>query len=114
MSDCLFCKIAGGEIEATIVHQDESCVAFEDISPQAPTHVLVVPREHIATLNDLLGEHEPLVGHLLATARTIARKRGHGESGYRTVINCQEGAGQSVFHLHVHVLGGRRFSWPPG
>jgi histidine triad (HIT) family protein len=114
MSDCLFCKIVNGELESKLVHEDERCVAFEDIAPQAPTHVLVVPREHIATLNDLQPEHEALVGHLLAVGRSVARKRGHGESGYRTVINCQEGAGQSVFHLHVHVLGGRRFGWPPG
>lgn len=114
MSDCLFCKIAAGEIEAKLLHEDDLCVAFEDVSPQAPTHVLVVPREHIATLNEIDSAKEALAGHLLSVARKVARQRGHGESGYRAVINCQEGAGQSVFHLHVHVLGGRRFAWPPG
>ena len=114
MSDCLFCKIVSGEMETRLVHEDELCVAFEDIAPQAPTHVLVVPREHIATLNEIESSKEALAGHLLSVARKVARQRGHGESGYRTVINCQEGAGQSVFHLHVHVLGGRRFAWPPG
>jgi histidine triad (HIT) family protein len=114
MSDCLFCKIAAGEIETRFVHEDDLCVAFEDIAPQAPTHILVIPREHIATLNEVDASKEALAGHLLSVARKIARKRGHGESGYRVVLNCQEGAGQSVFHLHVHVLGGRRFAWPPG
>jgi len=114
MSDCLFCKIVAGEVEAKLVHEDELCVAFEDTTPQAPTHVLVAPREHIATLNEIGAEREALAGHLISVARKVARKRGHGESGYRLVINCQEGAGQSVFHLHVHVLGGRRFGWPPG
>lgn len=114
MSDCLFCRIVAGEIPSNLIHEDDHCVAFEDVGPQAPTHVLVVPREHIASMNDLSQDHEQLAGHLLLVAMKVARQRGHGESGYRTVINCQEGAGQSVFHLHVHVLGGRRFSWPPG
>jgi histidine triad (HIT) family protein len=114
MSDCLFCQIVAGDVPSNFVHEDDRCVAFEDIGPQAPTHVLVVPREHIASMNDLNEDHEALLGHLLRVAMKVARQRGHGESGYRTVINCQEGAGQSVFHLHVHVLGGRRFSWPPG
>jgi histidine triad (HIT) family protein len=114
MSDCLFCKIAAGEIPSKIVHQDDRCVAFEDINPQAPTHVLVIPREHIATMNDVGPGQTPLAGHLLATAAAIAKERGLSDSGYRAVINCQEGAGQSVFHVHVHLLGGRRFAWPPG
>jgi histidine triad (HIT) family protein len=111
---CLFCKIIAGEIGSKRVHEDELAVAFEDIQPQAPTHVLVVPRAHLATVNDVTAEHEALVGHLVRVAQRIAVQRGHGESGYRLVLNCQEGAGQSVFHLHLHLLGGRRFRWPPG
>ncbi len=112
--DCLFCSIIDGKIESRVVHQDDQCVAFEDINAQAPTHVLVVPREHLATINEVAEPHEQLIGHLVRTAQQIAVARGHGEEGYRLVFNCQEGAGQSVFHVHLHVLAGRSFRWPPG
>ncbi|MGD8396996.1 MAG: histidine triad nucleotide-binding protein [Candidatus Eiseniibacteriota bacterium] len=112
--DCIFCRIAGGEVPSSRVHEDASVVAFDDLNPQAPVHVLVVPREHIATLNDLEAGHEALAGHMVLVARQIAAARGLAEPGYRLVWNCQEGAGQSVFHLHLHLLGGRRMRWPPG
>jgi histidine triad (HIT) family protein len=111
---CLFCNIVSGKLESKRVHEDEHCVAFEDVNPQAPTHVLVVPREHLATLNEVTGDHDQLMGHLVRTAGEIANKRGHQEEGYRLVFNCQEGAGQSVFHIHLHLLAGRPFGWPPG
>jgi histidine triad (HIT) family protein len=113
-NDCLFCKIIAGEIPAELVHQDERCVAIRDINPQAPTHVLVLPREHLESLDDASARDEALLGHLLRVGARIAHSEGHGESGYRTVINNGAGAGQSVFHLHVHVLGGRVMNWPPG
>jgi histidine triad (HIT) family protein len=113
-NDCLFCRIIAGTVPATVVHQDEYCVAIRDINPQAPTHVLVVPREHVESLDDASQKDEALLGHLLRMAARIANEEGHSEGGYRTVINTGAGAGQSVFHLHVHVLGGRPFSWPPG
>ena len=112
--DCLFCNIVSGKIDSKRVHEDDRCIAFEDINPQARTHMLVVPREHLATINDVTEDHEALVGHLVRVAQQIARRNGHGESGYRLVFNCQEGAGQSVFHVHLHLLGGRSFGWPPG
>lgn len=112
--DCLFCRIVTGDIPAKIVREDEHAIAFEDISPQAPTHVLVVPRRHVATLNDLTPADEVLVGHLVALARDIAHERGHADAGYRTVFNCNADAGQTVFHIHLHLLGGRTLSWPPG
>jgi histidine triad (HIT) family protein len=111
---CLFCKIIAGEIPGSFVHQDERCVVIRDINPQAPTHVLVVPREHIESLDDAAQKDEALLGHLLRVAARVANDEGHGESGYRSVVNNGAGAGQSVFHLHVHVLGGRPMSWPPG
>jgi histidine triad (HIT) family protein len=113
-NNCLFCRIIAGEIPAEFVHQDDLCVAIQDINPQAPTHVLIIPREHFESLDDATHKHEPLLGHLLRLAARIANERGHGDSGYRTVINTGAGAGQSVFHLHVHVLGGRPMNWPPG
>lgn len=112
--DCLFCKIASGDVDARIVHEDDRCLAFEDVNPQAPTHVLVVPRRHIATLNDLGPDDEGLVGHLVTVAGDIAEDRGHAGAGYRVVMNCNAGAGQSVFHIHLHLLAGRSLSWPPG
>jgi histidine triad (HIT) family protein len=113
-SDCLFCKIVKEEIPSKKVYEDEQVYAFRDINPQAPTHVLVVPKEHIPTLNDVEERHEPLVGRVVRAASKLAKDAGHGESGYRLAVNCQSGAGQSVFHIHAHVLGGRSFRWPPG
>ncbi len=114
MTDCLFCKMVSGEIEPDLVYEDDEVIAFRDINPQAPTHVLVVPREHIATLNDLQPRHAELVGRMFLAAKEVARKEGIEQRGYRTVINCNREAGQSVFHLHLHVLGGRAMGWPPG
>jgi histidine triad (HIT) family protein len=111
---CLFCKIVAGKVPADFVHQDERCVVIRDINPQAPTHVLVIPREHLESLDDAAQKDEPLLGHLLRVSARVANEQGHDEGGYRTVINTGAGAGQSVFHLHVHVLGGRPMHWPPG
>jgi len=111
--DCLFCKIIAGKIPADFVHQDERCVVIRDINPQAPTHVLVIPRDHIESLDDASQKEEALLGHLLRVGARVANDLGHGESGYRSVVNTGAGAGQSVFHVHVHVLGGRPLNWPP-
>lgn len=113
MSECIFCKIASGEIPAEIVFQDDVCLAFKDINPAAPVHVLVIPKEHIPTLNDLAPEHESITGHILTVAKTIARDLGVAESGYRMVANCNSDGGQAVFHIHFHLLGGRQLAWPP-
>lgn len=113
-ASCLFCKIISGEIPGEFLHQDDRCVVIRDINPQAPTHVLIVPREHLESLDDASQRDELLLGHLLRVGARVANDAGHGESGYRTVINNGAGAGQSVFHLHVHVLGGRPMNWPPG
>lgn len=111
-ADCLFCRIARKEIPATIVAEDDHCVAFRDIGPQAPTHVLVIPRQHVSTLDEVT---DPLlIGRLMTMAAEIARKENVVDAGYRTVINTNANGGQTVFHLHVHVLGGRRLTWPPG
>ena len=112
MSDCLFCKIAAGEIPADIVKKTDKFVAFRDISPQAPTHVLVIPTYHIASLND--AKDPDLLGRMLAFARDLARELGIAERGYRVVVNTNPDGGQTVFHLHVHLLGGRVMKWPPG
>ena len=112
--DCIFCKIAAGEIPAAKIFEDERAVVFRDINPQAPTHALVIPRAHVASLNDAGEADEALLGHLLLVAARVAREEGLAESGYRTVINTGAGAGQSVFHIHVHLIGGRRLTWPPG
>ena len=114
MADCLFCKIISGEIPGAIVYQDDRLIAFKDINAQAPMHVLVVPRRHIATLNDLGPEDDALVGEMTRRAAAIAKEHGHSDRGYRTIFNCNAGAGQTVFHIHMHVLGGRRLGWPPG
>ena len=112
--DCIFCKIVAGEIPAGKVYEDERAVAFSDINPQAPTHALIIPRRHIASLSEAEEGDESLLGHLLLVAARVARAAGHAEGGFRTVINTGAGAGQTVFHVHVHVLGGRRLTWPPG
>jgi histidine triad (HIT) family protein len=114
VSDCLFCRIVAGEIPAAIVHQNDHLIAFKDITPQAPTHVLIVPRRHIATLNDLTAEDDGLVGEMVRTAAAIAKANGHADRGYRTVLNTNADAGQTVFHIHLHLLGGRKMTWPPG
>ena len=111
---CLFCRIVAGEVDATIVFEDDHCLAFEDINPTAPTHVLVIPRQHIATVNELGDGDEGSVGHLVTVAQRIAAERGHDGDGYRLVINCNRAGGQTVYHLHLHLLGGRTLSWPPG
>jgi len=112
--NCLFCKIIAGQFPGSLVHQDEHCVVIRDINPQAPMHVLVIPREHIESLDEVSQKEEALMGHLLRVSARVANDEGHAEAGYRTVINTGAGAGQSVFHLHVHVLAGRQMNWPPG
>jgi histidine triad (HIT) family protein len=111
---CLFCRIIAGQIPSQKVYEDELLFAFEDINPQAPLHALIVPRRHIATLNDLRDEDDALVGMMMRRAAALAKDRGFHDSGYRTVFNCNSHAGQTVFHIHLHVLGGRALSWPPG
>ncbi len=113
-SDCLFCRIAAGEVPSTKVHEDDVVVAIRDIAPRAPTHILLMPREHIASAAELTEAHGPLLGHLFAVAAQVARDEGIEESGYRLVSNVGRWAGQTVDHLHVHLMGGRSFSWPPG
>ena len=112
--NCVFCKIATGEIESAIVYRDDKIVAFDDTNPQAPHHVLLIPREHMDSLNDASQGDEALIGHLFRIAAKIADQRGLGEEGFRTVVNTGPRAGQSVLHLHVHLLGGRDMTWPPG
>lgn len=114
MADCLFCNIVDKSIPADIVFADDEVVAFRDINPQAPTHILIIPREHIATLNDLTSDQAALVGRLVLVARQLAQEAGIAEDGYRTVFNCNRAAGQAVFHIHLHLLGGRSMTWPPG
>ena len=111
---CLFCRIVAGEIPSKIAYQDDALVAFHDINPQAPVHFLIVPRKHIATLNDVTPDDEPLIGRMHARAAALAHELGVAERGYRAVFNCNSEAGQSVFHIHLHVLGGRPMAWPPG
>jgi histidine triad (HIT) family protein len=113
-SNCLFCKILSGDIPADIVYESETAIAFRDINPQAPTHLVIIPRKHIATINDIVEEDEVLVGSLFSAAREIAAAEGIAEDGFRAVMNCNEGAGQTVFHIHLHLLGGRPLTWPPG
>ena len=114
MTDCIFCRIARGELPANIAYEDDDVVAFHDLQPQAPTHILVIPKQHFSTLLELDEEQALLLGKLQLTAVEIARQQGLDEEGFRVVTNCLESAGQSVFHIHVHLLGGRAFSWPPG
>lgn len=114
MSDCLFCKIITKTIPATIVHEDDHVVAFRDIAAKAPTHILVIPKKHIATLNDLNNDDKHLLGHMIFIAKQLASSEGLADDGYRLVMNCNEDGGQSVYHIHLHLLGGRQMSWPPG
>ena len=112
--DCLFCKILAGDIPADVIYESDDTIAFRDINPQAPTHVLIIPRKHIATINELDESDRETVGSLYMAAKDIAAAEGMAEDGYRAVMNCNAGAGQTVFHIHLHVLGGRPLSWPPG
>ncbi len=112
--NCLFCKIIDHEIPGDIVFEDDEVLAFNDINPQAPTHILIVPKKHIATLNDIEEGDLPLVGRLQNTAARLAAERGFAEEGYRVVMNCNEAGGQTVYHIHMHLMGGRRFTWPAG
>jgi histidine triad (HIT) family protein len=114
MADCLFCRIIAREIPASIVYEDDHVLAFNDINPQAPTHVLVVPKRHIATLNDLTAGDDQVVGELVRRAAAIAGERGIAAGGFRTVFNTNRDAGQTVFHIHLHLVGGRSLGWPPG
>jgi len=114
MSDCLFCRIIAREIPASIVYEDDHLLAFNDINPQAPTHVLLVPKRHIASLNELQPGDDQIVGEIVRRAAALAKERGISERGFRTVFNTNREAGQTVFHIHLHLLGGRTMSWPPG
>jgi histidine triad (HIT) family protein len=114
MADCLFCKIARKEIPADVLYEDRLVLAFSDINPQAPVHVLIIPKAHHDTLNDVSAEEQQLLGHMVLVATKMAGEKGLKEKGYRLVANCLASAGQSVFHVHFHLLGGRPFTWPPG
>lgn len=114
MTDCIFCKIVSGDIPGDIVYQDDDVLAFRDLNPQAPTHILVIPKRHISTLNDLQNSDAELVGKMYLAAKKIAADEGIAEDGYRTTMNCNAMAGQTVFHIHLHLLGGRPMGWPPG
>ena len=113
-TDCLFCKMVAGQIKPDSVYEDDEVLAFRDINPQAPLHALVIPKQHITTLNDMRPEDAGLIGKMYLAARQVAQQAGYGESGYRTVVNCNRDAGQSVWHVHLHVLAGRVMHWPPG
>lgn len=114
MTDCLFCKIVAGQIPAKIAYEDDRMIAIEDVNPQAPLHLLFIPKTHIATLNDLSAGHDALVGEMTRRAAAMAKKRGFADRGFRTVFNTNREAGQSVFHIHLHLLAGRSLAWPPG
>ena len=114
MTDCLFCKMVAGDIKPDVVYETDEVLAFRDINPQAPVHVLIIPKTHIATTNDIGAEHAPLIGQLYLAAKEIAAQESLSERGYRTVMNCNRDAGQAVFHIHLHLLGGRQMQWPPG
>ena len=114
MTDCQFCQIIAKQRKASIIYEDPRVVAFRDINPQAPIHILIVPTKHISSLNEIEPDDHELLGYLLDVARSIAKREGIDEEGYRLVLNCQQKAGQSIFHLHLHLLGGRRMGWPPG
>ena len=112
--ECIFCKIINKTIPAKVIHEDEFVLAFEDINPQAPVHTLVIPRKHISTNLDIKKEDNGLLGHLFQVANKIARDKGIAERGFRLVMNCNPESGQTVFHIHLHILGGRQMHWPPG
>jgi histidine triad (HIT) family protein len=114
MSNCLFCGIVDGKVKADVVYRDDSVMAFKDIRPKAPVHILIIPRKHIAALVDLQQADLPVLGEIFRVAAKLADEQGVAKSGFRVVVNCGEDAGQSVFHLHYHLLGGRQLSWPPG
>src|SRR5215212_1120807 len=114
MPDCLFCKIANHQVPASIVYEDDAVVAFSDTNPQAPTHILIVPRQHIASLNELTPADDQIVGEMVRRAAAIAADRGISVGGFRTVFNTNRDAGQTVFHIHLHLVGGRSLGWPPG
>jgi histidine triad (HIT) family protein len=114
MSDCLFCGIVEGKIKANIVYQDDAAVAFKDVAPKAPVHILIIPRKHIVCVSDIQDQDQPLIGRIFHVAAKLAGEQGIADSGYRVVVNSGPDAGQSVFHLHYHLLGGRQMSWPPG
>lgn len=114
MTDCLFCKMGSGEIKPDVVFEDDDVLAFRDVNPQAPMHVLVIPKTHIATVNELDENNAGVISQIYLVARKLAQDSGVAEDGYRLVMNCNAGAGQSVFHIHLHVLGGRQMNWPPG
>jgi histidine triad (HIT) family protein len=113
-ANCLFCKFVSGELDVDLVYETEKVLAFRDINPQAPTHVLIIPRKHISTINDLTNADREEIGDLYLAAKEVAKKEGFSEDGYRVVMNCNPAAGQTVFHVHLHLLGGRKFNWPPG
>ncbi len=114
MTDCLFCKIRDNEIPADIVYENDDVLAFNDVNPHAPIHILIIPRKHISTINDLHDSDELIMGKLFSAAKIIAKQKGVSDDGFRLVVNCNEGAGQTVFHIHMHLLAGRTLTWPPG
>jgi histidine triad (HIT) family protein len=114
MSECIFCRIIKGEISSTKVYEDDLVVAIEDIAPKAPVHTLIIPKRHIETLNELAEGDKELLGHIILIAKKVAKEKGIAEDGYRLVANCLKKAGQAVFHIHFHLLGGRKMNWPPG
>ena len=114
MDDCLFCKIVNREIPSEIVFENDRILAFRDIEPQAPVHILIIPKKHIITTNDLEDSHKELIGEMMLTAKDLAKEYGIADEGYRTVFNCNRGGGQAVYHIHLHLLGGRQMNWPPG
>jgi histidine triad (HIT) family protein len=112
--DCLFCKIAEGAIPAAVVFEDQEIIAFRDVNPQAPTHLLLIPKQHIATINETRDEHQALLGKMILRAKKIAQAEGFSDTGYRLVMNTNPAGGQTVYHIHLHLLGGRQMTWPPG
>ncbi len=114
MTDCLFCKIRDGEIKGDIVFENDDVLAFNDVNPQAPVHILIIPKKHIATVNDMDDSDESVMGKLFSAAKNIASQQSIAEDSYRLVVNCNERAGQTVFHIHMHLLAGRNMTWPPG